>query len=321
MATKVGRFNSQSKAEKWAQAWQAKTGCRTEVQEWKGHFYCWQTEARPAQPKQGVALEQAGFDPLEMKARVERGRELLAGATGAEDDRATMFGLVSDLLDAEDGSAEQTELFRYIEQSWGVAARRVRNELREIRGAGRVERKEIGRKLRARLAKRGMFQFGTQAHDGYLGAHRFAKREVRRLRQSGVMVVCRHAERGDHWVLRNQMPKSGQLVVTMIYHRDRTGYWVEEKEGGKAHLPYWQVELRDPATGEVRSLMLRAISAKRAATRACYDVLPNFDLIDVTEVDAEWATAEEYDAIEAILADDEQDALLQESEVSEAVSA
>lgn len=84
----------------------------------------------------------------------------------------------------------------------------------------------------------------------------------------------------------------------------RLPWLIEEHSQVQNSIPYFTVEMRDPATGDTHSLSVRATSGEEASRKA-FNIRPNFRLVDVCEVSAEWAEAEYYDSVEAALAGDE----------------
>jgi hypothetical protein len=76
-------------------------------------------------------------------------------------------------------------------------------------------------------------------------------------------------------------------------------------------VPTWDIELRDPATGDILHLHRRGLSGQTVARRVLAET-PNFELADVVEAGADWAEALPYDPIEAVVADNEDEDTVQE---------
>ena len=68
---------------------------------------------------------------------------------------------------------------------------------------------------------------------------------------------------------------------------------------------------RDPATGDILHIHRRGMSGKAVALRTLSET-PNFELIDVIEADADWAEAVPYDTVEAVVADNEDEEVVQD---------
>ena len=174
-------------------------------------------------------------------------------------------------------------------------------------------------------------QYGTQG-TGRL-CHLILPDEAKQLRSSGIFwyYYRNDAQRAARSWIKSDKRKPGEFCIVWkheeIYYFARNQYaadavgdklcWVfrRHKQTSVADIgwscednitrdhAHYAVELIDPVTNEVRTVTYPAYEPDRAVSRAMSDH-PNFEFIEVKEVDAAWAEAVEYDAIESLIVDD-----------------
>ena len=125
--------------------------------------------------------------------------------------------------------------------------------------------------------------------------------------------VGKHTVRGDFWVFVDTMPSYDNPVELIEIYRksdSRVGWWCQRLDT-PTYIPTWDIELRDPATGDILHIHRRGMSGKTVALRTLSET-PNFELIDVVEADADWAEALPYDTVAAVIAESEDEEPLTE---------
>ena len=219
----------------------------------------------------------------------------------SEKQRLSRFQVVEDLLHLADPKERERRL-QDLCTRWGGKVASARRILREVTGKPQ-DRKKLPGKVRRRLRERGIHQFE------YLSAARRCAMQT--CQTSGMphfAAVGKHTERGDFWVFVDTMPGyENPVALIEIYRKSdsQVGWWCQRLDT-PTYIPTWDIELRDPATGDILHIHRRGISGEAVALRTLSET-PNFELIDVVEADADWAEALPYDTVEAIVADSEDD--------------
>ena len=216
-----------------------------------------------------------------------------------EQKRLFRFQVTEDLLRINDPAERERRLNQLCSQ-WGGRIGIARQLLRDLTG-DRPDPKNLSGALRRRLRQRGIHQFN------YLSA---ARRAAMRACQSGSIphfaAVGKHTERGDFWVFVDTMPHHDNPVdLIEIYRKSdsKAGWWCQRLTT-PTYIPTWDIELRDPMTGDILHLHRRGMNGQTVALRTLSET-PNFELVDVVEADADWAEAIPYDTVEAVIADSE----------------
>ena len=216
-----------------------------------------------------------------------------------EQKRLFQFQVVDDLLRMNDPQERERRLNGLCSQ-WGGRIGIARTMLRTLTNT-QPEAKPLSGRLRRRLREQGIHQFA------YLSA---ARRAAMRACQSGTLphfaAVGKHTERGDFWVFMNTMPRHGNPIELIeIYRKSKSqiGWWCQ-RLNTPTYIPTWDIELRDPMTGDILHLHRRGMDGQTVALRTLSET-PNFELVDVVEADADWAEAVPYDTVEAVIADSE----------------
>ena len=166
-----------------------------------------------------------------------------------------------------------------------------------------------------------------------LAAARSRARFLLRNLDTKKVTLARHPSRGQEvWCFVNSRPRAQEHTVEVWqrtsgwywatpqgedqprwYHSrlrsrthtdDRQPFYVEQCSSIPAVIPFWTVTTRDMVTGDNVSLTIRAMSHD-GARRKAEAARPGWPIVDVVEIDADWAEAEEYDSREAWLAYDE----------------
>jgi hypothetical protein len=216
-----------------------------------------------------------------------------------EKQRLSHFALVEQLL-ALDKPEERERRLEQLCTTWGGRLFAARKVLREMFNQ-QDEPGKLSGKLRRRLRDRGIIQF-----DYLSAARRCAQSACQTASIPHFAAVGKHTVRGDFWVFIDTMPRYGNPVdLIEIYRKSdsRVGWWCE-RLSTPSYIATWDIELRDPATGDILHVHRRGINGKAVALRVLSET-PNFELIDVVEADADWAEAVPYDTIEAVVADSE----------------
>lgn len=222
-----------------------------------------------------------------------------------EKQRLSHFAQVEQLLNL-DKPEERERRLEQLCTTWGgrlVAARKVLREMFNQQD----EPKKLSGRLRRRLRSRGILQF-----DYLSAARRCAQSACQTASVPHFAAVGKHSVRGDWWVFVDTLPRHGNPVdLVEIYRKSdsRVGWWCE-RLSTPSYIATWDIELRDPATGDILHVHRRGINGKSVALRVLSET-PNFELVDVVEADADWAEAVPYDTIEAIVADTEDEEKVQ----------
>jgi hypothetical protein len=223
-----------------------------------------------------------------------------------EKQRLSHFVLVEQLL-ALDKPEERERRLEQLCTTWGGRLVTARKILREMFNQ-QDEPKKLSGRLRRRLRSRGILQF-----DYHLSAaRRCAQSACQTADIPHFAAVGKHIVRGDFWVFVDTLPRHGNPVdLIEIYRKSdsRTGWWCE-RLSTPTYISTWDVEMRDPATGDILHVHRRGINGKSVALRVLSET-PNFELVDVVEADADWAEAVPYDTIEAVVADSEDEEKVQ----------
>jgi hypothetical protein len=222
-----------------------------------------------------------------------------------EQKRLFQFQVVDELLRLNDPVERERRLNQLCSQ-WGGRIGIARKVLRDMTGT-QPDPKPLSGALRRRLRQQGIHQFE------YLSA---ARRTAMRACQSGSIPhfasVGKHAVRGDFWVFVDTVPRHGNPVdLIEIYRKSpsKLGWWCQ-RLNTPTYIPTWDIELRDPMTGDILHLHRRGMNGQTVALRTLSET-PNFELVDVVEADADWAEAIPYDTVEAIIADNEDEETVQ----------
>jgi len=216
-----------------------------------------------------------------------------------EKQRLSHFAKVEQLLNL-DKPEERERRLEQLCATWGGRLYAARKILREVFNQ-QDESGKLSGKLRRRLRDRGIIQF-----DYLSAARRCAQSACQTADIPHFAAVGKHTVRGDFWVFVDTLPRHGNPVdLIEIYRKSdsRTGWWCERLDT-PTYIPTWDIELRDPATGDILHVHRRGINGKKVALRVLSEA-PNFELVDVVEADADWAEAIPYDTIEAVVADTE----------------
>ena len=216
-----------------------------------------------------------------------------------EQQRLSRFLLVEQLL-ALDKPEERERRLEQLCATWGGRLYAARKVLREMFNQ-QTESKKLSGRLRRRLRDRGIIQF-----DYLSAARRCAQSACQTAAVPHFAAIGKHSVRGDWWVFVDTLPRHGNPVdLVEIYRKSdsRVGWWCE-RLSTPTYIPIWDIELRDPATGDILHIHRRGISGKTVALRVLSET-PNFELVDVVEADADWGQAIAYDTIEAVVADSE----------------
>ena len=224
----------------------------------------------------------------------------------SEQQRMFRFTLVEELMALTDPKAREQRLNALCSQ-WGGRLAVARKILRET-GDQPEEVRPLSGPLRKRLRKQGIHQFA------YLSAaRRCAQVACQTAGAPHFAAVGKHHCRGDFWVFVDTLPRHGNAVdLIEIYRKtdSKTGWWCERLDT-PSYIPTWDVELRDPATGDILHMHRKGMNGQTVALRVLSET-PNFELVDVVQADADWADAVPYDTIEAIVADNEDEEVIQE---------
>jgi hypothetical protein len=216
-----------------------------------------------------------------------------------EKQRLSHFALVEQLL-ALDKPEERERRLEQLCTTWGGRLYAARKVLREMFNQ-QDEPGKLSGKLRRRLRDRGIIQF-----DYLSAARRCAQSACQTASIPHFAAVGKHTVRGDFWVFVDTLPRHGNPVdLIEIYRKSdsRVGWWCE-RLSTPSYIATWDIELRDPANGDILHVHRRGINGKSVALRVLSET-PNFELIDVVEADADWAEAVPYDTVEAVVADSE----------------
>ncbi len=223
-----------------------------------------------------------------------------------EQKRLFQFQVVDDLLRLNNPVERERRLNQLCSQ-WGGRIGVARQILRTLTG-NQPDPKPLSGALRRRLRQRGIHQFN------YLSA---ARRCAMQSCQTGSIPhfasVGKHTQRGDFWVFIDTMPHHGNPVdLIEIYRKSssKVGWWCQ-RLNTPTYIPTWDIELRDPMTGDILHLHRRGMSGQTVALRTLSET-PNFELVDVVEADADWAEAIPYDTVEAVIADNEDEEAVQD---------
>ena len=222
-----------------------------------------------------------------------------------EKQRLSHFALVEQLL-ALDKPEERERRLKQLCTTWGGRLYAARKVLREMFNQQDEPRKLSGR-LRRRLRERGIIQF-----DYLSAARRAAQSACQTAAIPHFAAIGKHTVRGDFWVFIDTLPRHGNPVdLIEIYRKSdsRVGWWCE-RLSTPSYIATWDIELRDPANGDILHVHRRGINGKSVALRVLSET-PNFELVAVVEADANWAEAVPYDTIEAIVADTEDEEAVQ----------
>jgi hypothetical protein len=226
-----------------------------------------------------------------------------------EQKRLFRFQLVEDLLHLTDPKERERRLDALCSR-WGGRLYQARKLLKEITDQPQ-DRKALSGRLRRRLRARGIHQF-----DYLSAARRCAQQASQTAQAPHFAAVGKHTERGDFWVFVDTLPRYGNPVELIEIYRkadSQVGWWCE-RLNTPTYIPTWDIELRDPATGDILHIHRRGMSGQAVALRMLSET-PNFELIDVVEANGEWAEAIPYDTVEAVIADSEDEETVQSGRI------
>ena len=174
-----------------------------------------------------------------------------------EQQRLSRFQVVEDLLHLTDPKERERRLDDLCSR-WGGRHYLARKLLQELTSEG-PDRKALSGRLRRRLRDRGIHQF-----DYLSAARRCAQKACQTAKAPHFAAVGKHTQRGDFWVFVDTLPRHGNAVdLIEIYRKadSKTGWWCERLDT-PSYIPTWDVELRDPATGDILHIHRRGMSGR-----------------------------------------------------------
>ena len=296
--TNIEVFESASKAQRFARiyAQQHRTSTRVVHQETDWVVQAKERHQEPTAPKPQPSVSSVSTQPpaVDPPALPED-----------EHKRFQRFQLVEDLLHLTDPKERERRLDALCSQ-WNGRLHQARKLLKEITDQPQ-DRKALSGRLRRRLRARGIHQF-----DYLSAARRCAQKASQTAQAPHFAAVGKHTERGDFWVFVDTLPRYGNPVELIEIYRkadSQVGWWCE-RLNTPTYIPTWDIELRDPATGDILHIHRRGMSGQAVALRTLSET-PNFELIDVVEANGEWAEAIPYDTVEAVIADSEDEETVQ----------
>jgi hypothetical protein len=296
--TNIEVFESASKAQRFARiyAQQHRTSTRVVHQETDWVVRAKERHHEPTAPKPQPSVSSASTQPPTVDSST---------LPADEQKRFQRFQLVEDLLHLTDPKEREHRLDALCSQ-WNGRLHEARKLLKEITDQPQ-DRKTLSGRLRRRLRARGIHQF-----DYLSAARRCAQKASQTARAPHCAAVGKHTERGDFWVFVDTLPRYGNPVELIEIYRkadSQVGWWCE-RLNTPTYIPTWDIELRDPATGDILHIHRRGMSGQAVALRTLSET-PNFELIDVVEANGEWAEAIPYDTVEAVIADSEDEQTVQ----------